>query len=329
MLSYLTTEVNERVSDGVSRKFVYQQARKAGAALDDVFLSGAPQDETLFQLTIIPAWLRQGARPEPLEQATQLVAEGDALGDKVVAAPHQGAQCLDLVRDRHEGTEAMAIGAQDVGEHVSIALIALATGGAVTRTVLPEFVPASVAGGRSGGLVRLGGLQQAHYGRSATEEAEPAVVGGSMLMRAGAGAEEEEVAQFIVASTESVGRSWALEPTHRLISTFDATVILLHAIVEVAVGAVLHAFTQRRADRTRVTVVAIRGYPVRRHIGDCFGGLEKRLRSRHVTMLAEHHVDQRAAAVNGAIEVAPMPVHLDVRSSGAGHCSPALSQNRT
>src|ERR1700685_2177304 len=41
--------------------------------------------------------------------------------------------------------------------------------------------------------------------------------------------------------------------------------------------------------------------------------MEERLRSRHVTVLAEHHVDQRAGAVNGAIEIAPMPVHLDVR----------------
>ena len=44
---------------GVSRKFVYQQARKAGAALDDVFLSGAPEDEVLFQLTVTKTWLRQ------------------------------------------------------------------------------------------------------------------------------------------------------------------------------------------------------------------------------------------------------------------------------
>src|SRR6202162_6360625 len=44
---------------GVSRKFVYQQARKAGAALDDVFLSGAPEDEVLFQLTVTTTWLRQ------------------------------------------------------------------------------------------------------------------------------------------------------------------------------------------------------------------------------------------------------------------------------
>ena len=43
----------------MSRKFVYQQARKAGAALDDVFLSGAPEDEVLFQLTVTKTWLRQ------------------------------------------------------------------------------------------------------------------------------------------------------------------------------------------------------------------------------------------------------------------------------
>jgi hypothetical protein len=164
-----------------------------------------------------------------------------------------------------------------------------------------------------GERVRSSGLQQAHYGCSATEEVEPAVVGGNMLMRAGAGT--EEVTQFIVASTKPVGRSWAFESTHGLVSTFDAAVILLQSIVEVAAGAVLHAFTQRRPDRTRITVVAVRGYPVRRHIGDCFGGLEERLRGIHVAMLAEHHVDQHAVAVNGAIQIAPMPVHLDVRVS--------------
>jgi hypothetical protein len=44
---------------GVSRKFVYRQARKAAAALDDVFLSDAPEDEVLFQLTVTKTWLRQ------------------------------------------------------------------------------------------------------------------------------------------------------------------------------------------------------------------------------------------------------------------------------
>jgi hypothetical protein len=63
----------------------------------------------------------------------------------------------------------------------------------------------------------------------ATEKVEPAVVGGNMLMRAGAGT--EEVTQFIEASTEPVSRSWAFESTHGLVATFDATVVLLQSIV--------------------------------------------------------------------------------------------------
>ena len=47
------------VRHSVSRKFVYQQAHKAGAALDKVFLSGTPEDDVLFPLTVSKAWLRQ------------------------------------------------------------------------------------------------------------------------------------------------------------------------------------------------------------------------------------------------------------------------------
>jgi hypothetical protein len=122
-------------------------------------------------------------------------------------------------------------------------------------------------------------------------------------MRAGAGT--EEVTQFVVASTEPVSRSWALEPTHWLVSTFDATVILLQSIVEVAAGAVLYAFTQPRPDRTGIAIVAIRGHPVRDNISDGLGGLEECLRGVHVAVLAEHHIDQRAVAVDGAIQIAP------------------------
>ena len=44
---------------GVSRKFIYQQAHKATAALDDAFMSAAREDEVLFQLAVTPTWLRQ------------------------------------------------------------------------------------------------------------------------------------------------------------------------------------------------------------------------------------------------------------------------------
>src|SRR4051812_20592490 len=44
---------------GVSRKFVYQQTGKARTALDDAFLSAAPDDEVLFEVAVTKTWLRQ------------------------------------------------------------------------------------------------------------------------------------------------------------------------------------------------------------------------------------------------------------------------------
>jgi len=55
---------SESVSDlaarhGASRKFVYKQINKADAALDDAFLSSAPDEAVLFELTVTKIWLRQ------------------------------------------------------------------------------------------------------------------------------------------------------------------------------------------------------------------------------------------------------------------------------
>ncbi|MDO9713214.1 hypothetical protein [Paracraurococcus lichenis] len=44
---------------GVSRKFVYQQAHKASAALDEVFSPTVRDDEVLFELAVTKTWLRQ------------------------------------------------------------------------------------------------------------------------------------------------------------------------------------------------------------------------------------------------------------------------------
>jgi hypothetical protein len=43
----------------VRRKFVYQQAHQAGAASNKIFLSGTPEDDVLFHLTVSKTWLRQ------------------------------------------------------------------------------------------------------------------------------------------------------------------------------------------------------------------------------------------------------------------------------
>jgi|SRR5277367_648457 hypothetical protein len=58
-LARSTTISDLSVRHRVSRKFVYEQAHKAGAALDEVFLSGTPEDDVLFHLTVSKTWLRQ------------------------------------------------------------------------------------------------------------------------------------------------------------------------------------------------------------------------------------------------------------------------------
>src|SRR5215211_5833652 len=51
---------------GVSRKFVYRQAHKASAALDEAFSSATPDEEVLFELAVTKTWLRQVVVALPL-----------------------------------------------------------------------------------------------------------------------------------------------------------------------------------------------------------------------------------------------------------------------
>src|SRR5438093_6338384 len=68
------------------------------------------------------------ARPEALEQRAQLVGERDTLMDQVVPGAHQGPQRASLIGKRPKGTEAVAVGAQQIGEDERVAWIALALG---------------------------------------------------------------------------------------------------------------------------------------------------------------------------------------------------------
>jgi hypothetical protein len=96
-----------------------------------------------------------GAGPEALEQAPEPVGEADAGGDEVVAAAGEGAQRLDLVGDGRERREAMAVGAQDVGEEVGVAGVGLPPGGAVARAAGLHGVGVDGHDGMAGGDERL------------------------------------------------------------------------------------------------------------------------------------------------------------------------------
>jgi hypothetical protein len=88
--------------------------------------------------------------------------------------------------------------------------------------------------------------------------------------------------------------------------------ILLQPVIEILAVAMPHISPQDHPDRAGVTVMPIRGDPVGRDAGDHLGRLEERLRGGHVPVLAEHHVDQRARAIDGTVEITPLAVNFDV-----------------
>jgi hypothetical protein len=47
------------IRHGVSRKFVYQQTKKARHAVDEAFLAAATDDTVLFEIQVTKRWLRQ------------------------------------------------------------------------------------------------------------------------------------------------------------------------------------------------------------------------------------------------------------------------------
>src|SRR4051794_39109154 len=77
-----------------------------------------------------------------------------------------------------------------------------------------------------------------------------------MLVRAGARA--EKVAEFIVSPAEPGGRSRALEAPHGPVAAFDAAVILLQPVVQVATGPVPHTLTQLGPDRAGIHRILVR-----------------------------------------------------------------------
>jgi hypothetical protein len=94
---------------------------------------------------------------------------------------------------------------------------------------------------------------------------------------------------------------------------FDATMILLQSIVEVAVGPVQRVIAQGLADRTRGGVMSIGGYPfwgVTNHSD----GLRrsKRLAASISRFSTRHRSNQMAIPIDGAIQMAPCPFDVDI-----------------
>ena len=103
----------------------------------------------------------------------------------------------------------------------------------------------------------LRGLEDGERGGGMAEMKPATVVGGDMLVVAGAGA--KEVAELVVTPTEALGGGEAPEAAHASDAAFDAAVVLFQAVVFVSAGPMRNPSAQRGADRPRVGAVPVRG----------------------------------------------------------------------
>ncbi len=95
---------------------------------------GVAQDEGQADGRVHVSEDLSSAGPEGLQQAAQLVGQLHAGGHQVIAPAHQGAQRADVVALRRQRLEAVAVGAQQVGQQVGVTGVALAAVAAVARS---------------------------------------------------------------------------------------------------------------------------------------------------------------------------------------------------
>jgi hypothetical protein len=81
----------------------------------------------------------------------------------------------------------------------------------------------------------------------------------------------QEVPEFVMTSAEASCRVYRTEATHRTISALDPPMILFNPVVEVLAVPVSDIRAELASDRTRVTVMPVRGHPCRRDASDRSG----------------------------------------------------------
>jgi hypothetical protein len=88
--------------------------------------------------------------------------------------------------------------------------------------------------------------------------------------------------------------------------------IMLNTIVEILAAPVPDIRAELASNRTRVTVVPVRGHPGRSNASHRLGRSKERLCRSQIAGLTQHHVHQRARAIDRSIQVAPSAMDFDV-----------------
>ena len=120
------------------------------------------------------------------------------------------------------------------------------------------------------------------------------------------------IAEFVESATETRSGFRAFETAHGSVSTLDPAMVLLDPIIQILVGAVLHAVVQFSPDRARITIVTVRR--------DTRGvtpvtALAERKNAFAASMSRVSLSLTLTEPINRAIKVAPSAVHFDVRWS--------------
>jgi hypothetical protein len=110
-----------------------------------------------------------------------------------------------------------------------------------------------------------------------------------------------EVPEFIMISAETGRRAHCTEATNWTISALDSSMIRLDAVVEILAVPVTDIRAELASDRTRVTVMPVRGHPSRSSTADRLGRSTKLLCRGRTAGLAQHHVHQSASAVERSV----------------------------
>ena len=114
----------------------------------------------------------------------------------------------------------------------------------------------------------------------------------SRNMLAHPGPAANEVAQFVVASAIACRRRGAFQSQHRSTSAFDAAMVLLKSVVEIATRPMSHPPAELGPDRSGISVMAVCCDPVRGDAGHRFGGSKECLGGSQIAVLAQHDIDQ-------------------------------------
>jgi hypothetical protein len=122
----------------------------------------------------------------------------------------------------------------------------------------------------------------------------------------------EKRADFLEAATKAHGGGEGFESARGPVALFDAPMVLLQMVVEMAVSPVEHPVSKNVPNGAGVGIMAIGGDAVRDHAGHRPGGAEEGLGRSEVPALTEANIDEVAISINRSVQVAPLSLDFEI-----------------